>query len=71
MNTTEVLSSYDFNSISKSYKWDVNRSTFPSNWWTEIIIEYLYNGVKSSTLEKEYRKTLDKASKTNNSSNGM
>ena len=71
MNKTKVLDSYDIKAISKSYKWENNRTTFPPNWWTEIMIEFLHKGIKSSIIEKDYRNTLENASKTNKTSNEM
>ena len=60
---TNILDkNYNLDEISKSYKWEVGRTTFPPNWWTEIIIEYLYDGITAMELEDKYIKDWKKAS---------
>ncbi|WKX02775.1 protein NO VEIN domain-containing protein [Candidatus Mycoplasma mahonii] len=60
-----------FEDISKSYLWNGSRNTFPSNWWNDILMDYLHFDITTSDLEQKYRTTLKNASKTNNKSNNM
>jgi len=55
VNKTNILDkNYNLDEIAESYKWEGKRTTFPGNWWTEIIVEYLYDGVTAMKLEDKY-----------------
>ena len=71
MNKTEVISNLTFEDIPKSYSWTGSRGTFPPNWWSEILFDFLYTGMNTGKIEEKYRTTLPRASKTDNKSNNM